>query len=120
VAKATASRRSTPASRPVGQRDAVLLIADAADRRLASSLCGSARAILEDGAPVLLVCDVRAIPDPDLIALDALARLTLLTRQLGGDVLLLDAAPKLEELLAFAGLSGVIRCAVPSGGDPRR
>jgi hypothetical protein len=120
VAKATASRRSTPAGRPVEQRDVVLLIADAADPSLASSLCGSARAILEGGAPVLLVCDVHTIPDPDLIALDALARLTLLARQLGGDVLLLDAAPKLEELLELAGLSGVIPCAAPSGGDPRR
>jgi hypothetical protein len=120
LAKATAWRRSTRARRRVEQRDAVLLIADAADPSLASSLCGSARAILGDGAPVLLVCDVHAIPDPDLIALDALARLTLVTRQLGGDVLLLDAAPKLEELLAFAGLSGVIPCAAPSGGDPRR
>ena len=120
MAKASASRPSTPTRRPVEQRDAVLLIADAADPSLSSSLCGSARLILEDGGPVLFVCDVRAIPDPDLAALDALARLTLLARQLGGEVLLLDAAPRLEELLAFAGLSGVIACAAPSGGDPRR
>ena len=120
MAKASASRRSTPARRPVDQRDAVLLIADSADPNLSASLCGSARVILEDGGPALLVCDVRAIPDPDLTALEALARLTLLARQLGGDVLLLDAAPKLEDLLALAGLSGVIPCAAPSGGDPGR
>ena len=40
LAKASASRPSTPARRPVEQRDAVLLIADAADPSLTSSLCG--------------------------------------------------------------------------------
>lgn len=120
MAKASAPRRSTPARRPVEERDAVLLIADAADPSLEASLCGSARLILEGGRPVLLVCDVRAIPEPDLAALDALARLTLEARRLGGDVLLLDAAPKLDELLSLAGLSDVIPCVAPSGGEPRR
>ncbi len=118
MAKASASRRSTPSGRPIEQHDAVLLIADAADPSLAASLCGSARRILEDGGPVLLVCDVRAIPEPDLATLDALARLTFLARRLGGDVLLLDAGPRFEELLALAGLSDVIPWLAPSGGEP--
>jgi hypothetical protein len=120
LVKASASRRRTPARRPVEQREAVLLIADAADPSLSSSLCGSARLILADGGSELLVCDVHAIPDPDLAALDALARLTLLARRLGGDVLLLDAAPEFDDLLDLVGLSGVIPCAAPSGGEPRR
>ncbi len=113
-------RRRTPARRPIEQRDAVLLIVDAADPELASTLCESARQILEDGGSELLVCDVRAIPDPDLTAVDALARLTLQARQLGGDVVLLDPAAELRELLDLAGLTGVVPCVPPSVRQPRR
>jgi hypothetical protein len=120
LAKASVSRRSTPDRRPVDQRDAVLLIADAAVPSLTSSLCASARRILEDGGSEVLVCDVRAIPEPDLAAVDALARLTLLARELGGDVLLLDAATGLSELLDLAGLSEVVPCVPPSVAEPRR
>jgi hypothetical protein len=121
LAKASVSRRSTQARRLVKQRDPVLLIADAADPDLATTLCASARLVLEDGGSELLVCDVRAIADPDLGSVDALARLTLEARQLGGDVVLLDAAAELRELLDLAGLASVVPCVPPrSGGKPGR
>ena len=64
---------------------------------------------------------MRAIADPDLGAVDALARLTLEARHRGGDVVLLDAAAELRELLDLAGLASVVPCVPPrSGGEPGR
>jgi hypothetical protein len=45
----------------------------------------------------------------DAGALDLLARLQLAARRLGGHVLLRDPSADLEQLIAFAGLDGVLR-----------
>jgi anti-anti-sigma regulatory factor len=55
-----------------------------------------------------LPCLVGAL-DADAATLDLLARLQLSARRLGIEVRLLDASPELRELVAFAGLNGVLR-----------
>jgi hypothetical protein len=56
----------------------------------------------------LLPCQVGAL-EADAATLDLLARLQLSARRLGIEVRLLDASPELRELVAFAGLNGVLR-----------
>ena len=51
------------------------------------------------------VCDV----DPDAVTVDALARLQLAARRLSCRLLLNNASPDLLELVAFMGLSDVLR-----------
>ena len=65
----------------------------------------------EPSAPIVLVCDVSALAQPDLQAIDALARVTLVARRHGCGVGLRYAAPELLELLALAGLEAIVPCA---------
>jgi hypothetical protein len=66
-----------------------------------------------------LVCDVRELTDVDLGTVDALARLQLAARRLRGTVWLSHASVELEELLALAGLDGVVPCSPGSAVEPR-
>jgi anti-anti-sigma regulatory factor len=59
-------------------------------------------------------CDVRSL-DADLSAVDALARLQLLTRRAGHEVRLQNASPELWALLSLVGLDEVLR--VESGRE---
>lgn len=77
-------------------------------------LCDRVRQALEGSGAGLVVCDVGALVDPDAATVDAVARLQLTARRLGGQVRLLDASAELQELLALAGLDEVVPCA-PSG-----
>jgi hypothetical protein len=63
--------------------------------------------------PREIICDVGALA-PDATAIDALARLRLTARREGLDLRLRGASRELCELLAFAGLDGVL------GVEPRR
>ena len=60
-----------------------------------------------------IVCDVGAIDKPDLVAVDALARIQLIARRCGAQVLLHNPCDELRELLTFMGLDAVL----PSGDD---
>ena len=55
-----------------------------------------------------IVCDVGTFP-PDAAAIDTLARLHLTARRLGLELRLRHASSELQDLLAFAGLQGVLR-----------
>ncbi len=55
-----------------------------------------------------IVCDVGAVVDPDLATVDALARLQLTVKRLGGSIELRGATRHLEELLALTGLEEVL------------
>ena len=57
-------------------------------------------------APIVL--DVSPL-SPDAVTLDALARLQLAAARAGTELRLRDAAVDLLELIAFAGLAGVLR-----------
>lgn len=52
---------------------------------------------------LLIVCDVGALEDPDVAALEALARLQLRARRCGNEVRLRSATPQLRDLLGFTG-----------------
>jgi hypothetical protein len=64
--------------------------------------------------PREIVCDVGALPAV-AESLDALARLVLTARRQGLDLRLRHASGELQELLAFAGLAGVL--GVETGGQ---
>jgi hypothetical protein len=68
---------------------------------------------LREREPV--VCDVSRLV-ANLEAVDALARLELAARRLGGGITISGASRLLDELIARCGLSSVIRSTVP---DPR-
>jgi hypothetical protein len=67
----------------------------------------------------LVVCDVGAIVDPDVVTVDALARLQLTARRLGRQLRLRDACVELQELLAFVGLGEVMPLCSASPLEPR-
>ena len=108
LSKASGSRPATAPRHPDVWRDAILLIAGVADPARPSGLCESARAILADADTDLLACDVSALVRPDVGTVDELARLALVARELGGEVVLLDAAAELRELVDLAGLGDVL------------
>ena len=62
-----------------------------------------------------IVCDLGGLAHPDLASIDALARLQLMLRPQGLEVLLRGAPNELIELIAFVGLTDVLR--VESGRE---
>jgi anti-anti-sigma regulatory factor len=57
------------------------------------------------------------IPDPDLRVVDALARLQLAARQVGGAIRLRNPCERLRALLDLAGLTSVFPDIVVDGAD---
>ena len=54
------------------------------------------------------MCDVAEVTDPDCATVDALARMQLTTRRLGGELRLRGVSDELHEVLALAGLCDVL------------
>ena len=69
---------------------------------------------------MVLVVDVDCVTRPDLAVVDALARLQLAARRLGGTVRIRTASKEFEGLLAFAGLGDVLPVCPELGGEGRR
>jgi len=67
----------------------------------------------------IVVVDLSGFGEPDPVLLDALVRLQLAAHQLGTSIRLVNACPRLIDLLAVAGLSDVLP-ALPSGIDMPR
>ena len=65
--------------------------------------------------PSTLICEVGSLA-PDAVTIDAMARLQLVARRLGQQVVLRGASSELLELLELFGLSDVLR--VEAGGQP--
>jgi ABC-type transporter Mla MlaB component len=70
-------------------------------------LCDRICALLETGDAAVAFCDVSGV-DPDVVTVDALARLQLAARRHGCKVRLRNASTELLELLTFMGLSDVL------------
>jgi hypothetical protein len=68
--------------------------------------------------PARVVVDVGGYRTPDLVLVDVLTRVCLVTRRLGGEFLVLGAGEDLDRLLALVGLLGVVPLA-PRDGAPR-
>jgi ABC-type transporter Mla MlaB component len=89
-------------------RTIVLVIGGPIGRSDVLCLSERARALLDEGGVDLLVCDVGGLRRPDLVAVEALARLQLTARRRGARVLLAHACPALLDLLAYVGLDAAL------------
>jgi STAS domain len=69
-----------------------------------TALCDRAYDLVEEGPGDVLECDVAAVGAPDLITIEALARVELTAMRLGSGVRLRGASVELLELLALCGL----------------
>lgn len=69
------------------------------------ALCERVRVLLAAGDIDVVTCEVGAITDPDLVTIDALARLQLTARRLGRSIRLRHARAGLQGLLVLTGLS---------------
>ncbi len=105
--------------RPPEPSAMVVEIAGRIDPADIPALCERVRLALEVSTARVVVCDVRALVDPDCVAVDALARLQLTVTRLGRRLVLLDVSPQLRALLCFAGLSEVLAQGA-SGVESRR
>jgi hypothetical protein len=89
---------------PSGPRSVVVRVLGTPDARVL--LCAQVRRILGQGGIDIVTCDVsQAVPG--LGAVDALARLQLTARRLGGRIRLRAAPPDLAELIDFVGVPKV-------------
>jgi len=71
-------------------------------------MCERVRFLLESTDHV--ICDVGALTDPDAGTVDALARMQLTARRLGGTLRIRRACGELRDLLTLSGLSDVLPC----------
>jgi ABC-type transporter Mla MlaB component len=70
------------------------------------SLCGRFRVAAEGASEV--VCDLAGLGPADAVAVDALARVTLVAKRLGCVLHLRNASADLLALIAFVGLADVV------------
>lgn len=84
-----------------------LVISNPIEPRDLPVLCERVRTLVAGGNS-RIVCDVAALTDPDLRTVDALARLQLMVKRLGGSIRLRGTSTRLEELLALTGLCEVM------------
>ncbi|WP_231626495.1 STAS domain-containing protein [Streptomyces apocyni] len=71
-------------------------------------LCERVRAALEHSGADELICDAAAVSEPNLAAVDALARLRITTRTAGARMRVRDPSTRLCELLLLVGLVEVL------------
>lgn len=72
------------------------------------SLCARVQELFRAGDEEVVAVDVSGVIDPDVAALDALARLHLTSLRMGRRIKILHTCDQLEELVAFAGLADVL------------
>jgi ABC-type transporter Mla MlaB component len=73
------------------------------------ALCRRACTLAEGSDAKLVVCDVGGLVEPDVVAVEALARVQLTVGRLGRRVRVRNSCPELQELLAFMGLADILR-----------
>ena len=104
-------RRSTVAVRTARRRAARFAIRGRAGRDDVPRICERLRAALAERDSDEVVCDLRQLLGADAGTIEVLARVALVARRLGRRVVLAGASPEVRELLALAGLTGVVGCA---------
>jgi ABC-type transporter Mla MlaB component len=70
-------------------------------------LCDRICGLLSSAHGEVAWCDVADVPS-DAVTVDALARLQVAARRTGCSIRLVNASPKLRELVAFMGLGDVV------------
>ncbi len=73
-----------------------------------ATLCSEARRLLASGGADIVVCDVGAMVEPDVMVVEALARLQLTARRAGGSIEVWQASGGLRDLLALVGFCDVV------------
>jgi hypothetical protein len=81
-----------------------------------SELCEQLGMLVAVTGAAVVICDVGDFAEPDVVLVDALARLGLTARRLGASLELARASPQLTLLLALIGLGH----ALPGAGHLRR
>ncbi|WP_327709245.1 STAS domain-containing protein [Streptomyces sp. NBC_00464] len=90
---------------------AVLVLSGRVTRATVPGLCAELEALLAttDTQVALVDCDVGGLVQPDLAAVEAIARLSLVARRTGGRRLrLLGTPPELQLLIDLVGLGDVV------------
>jgi hypothetical protein len=78
-------------------------------------LCADlAELLLRGPAGEVVICDVAAVTEPDLVTVEALARLRVTAGRHGRRLVVGGAGPQLLQLVRLFGLSNVL---VPAGGQ---
>lgn len=105
----TSSAELTPEALrpPAGPTSIVLPLAGPVDPGLADGLCAVVRATLAAAPVDVLTCDA-AGAEPDLVLLDALARMLVTAREAGCSLRVRGGAPGLRALVELAGLADVL------------
>lgn len=91
-----------------GERSTTIVIAGAIAPAEISTLCRRVGLLLEATGANEVICDVDRLLEPDAGTVDALARLQLTARRLGGEIRLLGACDRLHELLHLMGLGSIV------------
>ena len=91
---------------PDGPRSVVVRVRETTTSARAL-LCAQVRRLLARGDVDVVTCDVTCVP-PTLTAIDALARLQLTARRLGGRIRLRGTTPDISLLIDFAGVDEVL------------
>jgi ABC-type transporter Mla MlaB component len=100
-------RRSGHPGRLAPGDAAVLVLGGPLARADVPGVCERLRRLLERTPAAVVLCDVSAVP-VDAVLVEALARLQLTARRLGAQLRLCGASCALQQLLAFAGLTGAL------------
>ena len=87
---------------------AIWALSPAITRDDIAGLCEQLLTLLRESDAVVVLCDVGAIVDPDLVTVEALARLLLTARRNGRRLQLRRAGCRLRELLVLTGLHSVL------------
>lgn len=93
---------------PPGPRSVVVRVRDAKDAAARADLCARVRRLLSSGKVDVVSCDLTDAGEPDLAVVDALARLQLTARRLGGDIRLRAVTYEVRQFLSLAGLNSVL------------
>ena len=91
-----------------GSLPAVVVIEGPLRQTDITGLCNRLGQLIERGRPTTVVCDVAALTEPDLVTVDALARMQLTAVRLGSRLRLCGAGSELQAFLALVGLSDVL------------
>lgn len=92
-------------------RPAVLALSGTIVPEAVPDLCAQLRALLAAGHAATVVLDVAGVVGPDLVTVEAVARLQLTAKRAGATVQLLNACEWLRAQLRFVGLDAVVPCA---------
>jgi anti-anti-sigma regulatory factor len=71
-------------------------------------LCDQLAVVVRYGGVRLVVCDVGAVAYQDAVVMEALLRLQLTARRLGGRIRVCNASPQLLDLLTASGLREIL------------